>query len=194
MARKYVGLYKESMNRVHRTEEIKYMLQAMDILKMSTSKNKEEAKESKLLMDEIISAHLKVHPPDETLIIHLSEELGIEKSNDLAKLLLENPYWLWSQHLGYGMVVRNILRDVCNDFNRLEYGWEGILISSIKRNIGLNEKLPLKCWLCKWNERCANKVCQSVYYRIRPHPVTYEFHEFDDDLYEGSNGLTYEER
>ena len=53
-ARKYVGLYKESMNREHRTEEIKYMLQVMDILEtMSISKNKEEVKESKLLMGDI---------------------------------------------------------------------------------------------------------------------------------------------
>ena len=53
------------------------------------------------------------------------------------------------------MVVRNILS--CNDFNRLEYGWEGILISSIKRNIGLNEKLPLNVGLVNGTKNAGIK-------------------------------------
>jgi hypothetical protein len=93
------------------------------------------------------------------------------------------------------MTIRNILREICDDFDTLESSWNSILIKAVKRKLGLNEKLPLKCWPCKWNDRCGDKVCQPIYNEDRSNIIWNYICNYESDLYyEGSNGLTYEDK
>jgi hypothetical protein len=152
-AKKYIELYKVSPNRYEDPD--RYWGKAADIL-MTINKaaiNEEEAKEAISLADDVLSTYFSAHPyvGHEKLISFLSGKLSEETCKELTKLLLEEPYWLYFQHLGYGMTIRNILREVCDDFGTLESSWDSILIKAVKRKLGLNEKLPLKCWPCKWN-------------------------------------------
>lgn len=196
-AKKYIESYKEDPNRYRDLN--RYWGKAADILMVvnKTAISEEEAREAGSLTDELLSIYFSVHPyvDHEKLISFLSGKLSEETCIDLTKLLLEEPYWLHFQHLGYGMTIRNILREVCDDFDTLESSWDNILIKAVKRKIGLKEKLPLKCWPCKWNDRCEDKVCQPIYNEDRSNIVWNYICKHESDLcYEGSNGLTYEER
>lgn len=191
-AKKYVELYIESMNKHDIEGSVIYGSRAVNIFNViKIAGGEEEDKDLESLVNEMLSAYFSAHLPvdREKCISYLSGKLSEETCKDLTKLLLEKPYWLYFQHLGYGMTIRNILREVCDDFETLEYLWERILIVAIKRKLDLNEKLPLKCWPCKWNDRCGDKVCQPIYNEDRSGIIC----NYESDLYyEGSNGLTYE--
>lgn len=183
-AKNCAELFIESMNKQDNDDAMTYASRILDIFNtIKATKSKEEIKYAESSIDEILSPYFDAQALIyEKCKSYLSEKLSEETCKDLVKLIIEDPYWLYFQHLGYGMTIRNIISDVCDDFTTLEYGWKNILIAAIKRKLGLNEKLPLKCWTCKWNDRCGDKVCQQIY---------------SEDMIrndEGINGLTYDER